>query len=233
MPTFKPPVGSRQKNAKGDMEISYVFQIVYGNEDGIAIISESSDISTEQVKTAIDENTTWWQGFIQDFLKQSGKFFSKQYTVQDICKIIQHSVIKQEKAVDVPCTVTLLPKHIRITGSIFMIYWSCTCEPISIDIPGLSDPLPDLNKLTVCDGEVSELNMDEIPINSTESLELDNPAKLYEKQKVKEAILKARVAYYRAQHQIRTFSDKYGDDYSDSEFELEDTENESEEEDDQ
>ena len=75
--------------------------------------------------------------------------------------------------------------------------------------------------------------MDDLPMeNPTESFDLDDPAKLYQKQKVKEAILKAKVAYYRAQNQIRTFSDKYGDNYSDSEFELEDTENESESEED-
>jgi hypothetical protein len=81
------------------------------------------------------------------------------------------------------------------------------------------------------------LNMDDLPMdNPTESVDLSDPTKLYQKQKVKEAILKAKVAYYRAQNQIRNFSDKYGDNYSDSEFELEDTENESEselEEDDQ
>ena len=73
--------------------------------------------------------------------------------------------------------------------------------------------------------------MDELPMDSTgESIDLEDPNRLYQKQKVKEAILKAKVAYLKAQNQIRTFSDKYGDEYS-SEFEL-DTENDSEDEED-
>ena len=111
----------------------------------------------------------------------------------------------------------------------FTIHWKYTCQPIKIDIPGL-EPLPDLEKTV--DG-VAELNMDELSLgeDTTESIDISDPNKLYEKQKVKEAILRAKVAYYRAQNKIRTFSDKYGNSYSDSEFELEDTDNESGDED--
>jgi hypothetical protein len=130
-----------------------------------------------------------------------------------------------------PSSVILLPKHIQIIGGSFIIQWNYTCQPVIIDIPGLSDSLPDLNKTMdgVTDG-VAELNIDELPMDSTESVDLEDPTRLYEKQKVKEAILKAKVAYLRAQKQIHHFSDKYGTEYS-SEFELEDTENESEEDD--
>ena len=225
MPTFKPPVYSKQTNAKGQQEASYVFSVEHGSEHGIHMVADSIEISTEMVRSCIDENKEWWEAFLQAFLKQSIKFFSKQYTVQDISTIIQHGMIKSPTECEAPCNVQLIPKHIQIVGPTFVVYWSYICQPVMIHIPGLSDPLPDLNK-TIED--VAELNMDDLPMdNPTESVDLSDPTKLYQKQKVKEAILKAKVAYYRAQNQIRNFSDKYGDNYSDSEFELEDTENES------
>jgi len=227
MPTFKSPVYSK-KTTNGQTEASYVFSVEYSDSDeGIGFIADSvKDISVQSVQRCLNENQEWWNHYLQEFLKQSAKFFSKQYTVQNLLKIIRHT-LQDVVEVSTPTNVILLPKHIQILGGTFIIHWNYTCQPIAIDIPGLSDSLPVLNKIV--DG-VAELNMDELPIDSTESLELENPNRLYEKQKVKEAILKAKVAYYKAQNQIRTFSDKYGEEYS-SEFELEDTENESEEDD--
>jgi hypothetical protein len=227
MPTFKSPVYSK-KTTNGQTEASYVFSVEYSDsDDGVGFVADSvDDISVQSVQRCLNENQEWWNHYLQDFLRQSTKFFSKQYTVQNLLKIIRHT-IQDVVEVSTPTNVILLPKHIQILGGTFIIHWNYTCQPIAIDIPGLSDSLPVLNK--VIDG-VAELNMNDLPIDSTESFELEDPNRLYEKQKVKEAILKAKVAYYKAQNQIRTFSDKYGEEYS-SEFELEDTENESEEED--
>jgi len=234
MPTFKSPTYSKQTNAKGQLEVSYIFPIEYPQEDGFEVIVDSTDmVSTDMVEHCIGDNKDWWNTFLQDFLQQSAKFFSKQYTVQDISKVLRHVIIQDKSAEsNEPCTVILLPKHIQIMNGQFTIHWKYTCQPIKIDIPGLSEePLPDLEKTV--DG-VAELNMDELPLgggDTTESIDISDPNKLYEKQKVKEAILRAKVAYYRAQNKIRTFSDKYGNSYSDSEFELEDTDNESGDED--
>ena len=232
MATFKRPVCSKKTNATGQQELSYLFEIE-NRVEGIEFIAETpNDISVESIQHCIQENQEWWHEFLETFLKQSAKFFSKQYTVQNLLKVIRH-VLAHKTDSDMPIRVILVPKHIEIVGGIFMVHWTYTYLPIVIDIPGLSDPLPDSNKLhgvnEVTDG-VAELNMDELPMDSTgESVELEDPNRMYQKQKVKEAILKAKVAYLKAQNQIRTFSDKYGDDYS-SEFEL-DTENDSEDED--
>jgi hypothetical protein len=230
MPTFKPPVYSKQTNSKGQVESSYLFPIEYAaNEESISTVVDS--ITDLSIADLVKEHNIWYDEFLQRFLSQSAKFFSKQYTVSDISKIIQHTLMSNSDAESAGvCTVLLRPKQIQIISGKCIVYWSYTCEPVRIDISGLSDSLPDLNQLPV--NEVAEVNMDELPEGDpTESMELLDPAKLYERQKVKEAILRAKVAYYQAQHKIRTFSDKYGDEYSDSEFELDDTENESEEED--
>lgn len=231
MPIFKPPVYSKQPNASGQVEVSYVFSIEYAKEEnGLECIAETvDDLSVASIQKLIGENKSWWDAFLQHFLTQSTKFFSKQYTVQDISKVLRHLVGTVE-AWETFSTVHLLPKQIQVLNGVFIIHWKYTLHPIIIDIPGLSDPLPDLNRITIQDSatdDVAELNIDELPMDPTESVELMDPNKVYQKQKVKEAILRAKVAYYRAQNQLRTFSDKYGDHYSDSEFDLEDTENES------
>lgn len=232
MPTFKSPIYSKQSNGKGQTDVSYVFPIEYTDEDGIEFIADTESLlSVATIESLLRDNKDWWTAFLQQFLSQSVKFFSKQYTVANISKILKHAIVPGDAVdPDIPTNLTLLPKQIQIVNGVFTIHWMYTCQSLCIDIPGLSDSLPVLNK--VVDGVV-ELSMDDLPMeNPTESFDLDDPAKLYQKQKVKEAILKAKVAYYRAQNQIRTFSDKYGDNYSDSEFELEDTENESESEED-
>ena len=55
--------------------------------------------------------------------------------------------------------------------------------------------------------------------------------KLYEKQRVKEAQLRARLAAYQAQAQMNHFYEKYGDEVSESEWGSEDEEEEDEDED--
>ena len=69
---------------------------------------------------------------------------------------------------------------------------------------------------------IEELNIDELPEekNSTDnSLSLDNPNQFYDKQKVKESRLKAKLAVYRAQYQLNRYYEKYGNELSDSDTE--------------
>jgi phosphopantothenoylcysteine synthetase/decarboxylase len=55
-----------------------------------------------------------------------------------------------------------------------------------------------------------------------------DPAMLLERQRVKEARLKAKLAAYRAQYEMSRFYDKYGNEVSDSEDEEEDEDEEDE-----
>ena len=99
-----------------------------------------------------------------------------------------------------------------------------------IDIPVI-EPEPDRNEVVglpvvskLADG-LEELNMDDVPMdkNATDGvLELDSPTKFYDKQKVKEARLKAKLAVYKAQHQLSKYYEKYGNDISDSDTESDD-----------
>jgi hypothetical protein len=101
MATFKRPVCSKKTNATGQQELSYLFDIE-NLVEGIEFIAETpNDISVESVQTCIQENIEWWHEFLETFLKQSAKFFSKQYTVQNLLKIIRHVLLHKNDS-DMP-----------------------------------------------------------------------------------------------------------------------------------
>jgi hypothetical protein len=120
-----------------------------------------------------------------------------------------------------------------------MVNWVYSAEPVMINIPDLEEPEVNNNELTSLPvsnktGEgIEELNMDELSVgdgSTDDALELDSPAKFYEKQRVKEARLKAKLAIYKAQRQMAQYYEKYGDDISDSDTDLESSDEESDQE---
>ena len=160
MPTFKSPIYSKQSNGKGQTDVSYVFPIEYTDEDGIEFITDAESLlSVATIESLLRDNKDWWTAVLQQFLSQSVKFFSKQYTVANISKILKHAIVPGDAVdPDIPTNLTLLPKQIQIVNGVFTIHWMYTCQSLCIDIPGLSDSLPVLNK--VVDG-VAELNMND------------------------------------------------------------------------
>jgi hypothetical protein len=234
MPTIKAPQYSKVINPKtGNQEPRYIFPIEFQkNEDGLSFVAESeSDITLQSIQRIVLVNINWWNTFLNVFLQSTTKLFSKPYTVDNINKITKHTLITSNTNEVFPSNVTLYPKTIEISGGVFWVNWGYELESVIIDIPDLSETnlLPVSNK--VIEG-FEELNIDEIPVgnNSTEeTLELDSPAKFYEKQKVKEARLKAKLAVYKAQRQMAKYVEKYGNEVSDSDTEYESSDDESDE----
>jgi hypothetical protein len=237
MPIFKAPQYSKITNPKTRVqEPSYTFAIEFQSTDeGLSFVAESvEEISLKSLQKCVLDNITWWNTFITGFLQASAKLFSKPYTVETINKITRHTLDVSISS-DFPATITLIPKSIQIFGGTFTVNWGYTSEPLVINIPDLTEPeisnkntsLPVSN--TIVEG-IQELNIDELPVgsNSTEeALELDSPAKFYEKQRVKEARLKAKLAIYKAQRQMAQYYEKYGDDISDSDSEFDTSDEES------
>jgi hypothetical protein len=93
-----------------------------------------------------------------------------------------------------------------------------------IDIPVLFETEPTTTAInTLPDQAVSEnveeLNLDDLTIdgNATDdSFDLNHSDRFYDKQKVKEARLKAKLAQYKAERQMRMYYDKYGNEMSDT-----------------
>jgi hypothetical protein len=242
MPTFRAPQYAKTANPRtGTLEPSYTFPIEFSSDDETpSFVAElSSEITLQSLQKTILENVGWWNNFINEFLKATSKFFTKPYTVEQINKITKHTLNGSVDSSEFPATVSLIPKTIQIMGGNFMINWGYVLEPVVINIPVFEESeintvqssiLPVSNENQIVDG-LEELNIDEMPSggDSTDALHLDSPAKFFEKQRVKEARLKAKLAVYKAQRQMAQYYEKYGDDISDSESDLDTSDDETDE----
>ena len=225
MPTFKAPQYTKNVNPKtGVNEPCYTFNI--DNCEYLSFVADNkSDISLQSLQKCILDNIEWWNTFINNFLESSVKFFSKPYTVETINKITKHTLGSTNDTLNetYPVNVILIPKNIQIYGGVFTINWGYNIEQMIIPDLDTDLSLPVLNM----EG-IEELNIDELQVgNSTEDvLEIDSPSKFYDKQRVKETRLKAKLALYKAQRQIAQYCEKYGDDISDSDTDYTSDENE-------
>ena len=230
MPTFNAPQYTKIVNPKtGTQDPCYTFNIEFNTCDYLSFVAEKqSDISLQSLQTCILNNIPWWNMFIKQFLQTSSKFFSKPYTVETINKITKHT-LNGTISITYPVNVLLVPKSIQICCGIFTVNWGYESEPM-IDIPDVEDVINNTIELDLSPvlknkifDEIQELNIDEIPVGNDSTdvpLELDSPAKFYEKQKVKEARLKAKLSVYKAQRQMVQYYEKYGNDISDSDSNL-------------
>jgi hypothetical protein len=232
MPTFKAPQYTKTINPKtGNQEPCYSFGIDYqSSEDGIQFVADSmTDITLQNLQKCILENVDWWNTFVQQFLHTSSKLFSKQYTVEQINKITQHT-LSASTAFENTVNVCLLPKSILISGGIFTVNWAYTTKQVVIDIPDLESDNQPIELLPVSNENkesLEELDINELPVGATDdTLELQSPAQFYDKQRVKEYRLKAKLAVYKAQRQMAQYYEKYGNDISDSDTDLETSDDE-------
>lgn len=240
MPTFKAPQYSKVPNSKtGVPEPCYTFAIFFEKEEPtLSFIAEKKeDICLGSLQNCVVENPVWWNALIQHFLKASAVFFSKPYTPENINKIAKHTLTGTDTHT-YPANVSVYPNTIRIAAGQFVVQWQYTMTPLVIDIPDLEEEpntqqhttLPVTGDSALLKG-MEELNMDQLPMDkdSTEELEVESPTKFYDKQRVKEARLKAKLALYKANRQVARYYDKYGvNDISDSDSES-DSEGDSEE----
>jgi hypothetical protein len=189
------------------------------------MIEDLSELSVSGLEQIVKENVEWWNNWIASFLAATSKHFSKPYTVQHIHKISKH-VLQGTEPTLFPANAVFVPHTVQIRGGSFWVHWTYYTIPATIDIPDLPEEIDVSKPLPV--PEVQEVTMDDVPNdpNATESLTLDPPTKFYDKHKVKEARLKAKIAMYRAQHQLNKYYEKYGTEISDSDTDESDEEDE-------
>lgn len=209
----------------GNTEPCYTFIAEHNEvEEKLTIVAEEP-VTLLTLEKTLQENTEWWNKWVSSFLEASAKHFSKPYTVQHIHKITKHQLNHTEHST-FPANMTFHPRTIRIHGGAFLVEWCYQITPVTIEIPDLPEEEETLPVYASID-DVQEMNLEEVPVdpNTTEdSMMLHTPTKFYEKNKVKEARLKAKIAMYRAQHQMNKYYEKYGTEVTDS-----DTEEDSEE----
>ena len=250
MPIIHPPQYTKITHPQTRViEACYTFRVTVDESDKsddpiTFLVEEPSPLVSSMIASCLEENRMWWEGFLRLFLERSSKFFSKAYTVQQLLPIITHTFATSD-TVSGPSTIVLSPKSIQIRGGTFCVFWEHECESLVIDIPVGTESLPvdselsedpdvslsehsdpEFSALSILDPldpsvpvELEEFSLQEIPLSSTE-----NSARLHDRQKAKEARLKAKLAIYRAQTEMNEYYDKYGTDLSDSDASDSDTE---------
>ena len=108
-------------------------------------------------------------------------------------------------------TYSFSPAELVITAKGFQLLWSAAEEPVLIALPGFEEE---------AEADAMEVESTELPLTGTENvLELQGPTirHIYDKQRVKEANLRAKLAQYKANRTHMEYLQKYGEDPSDSE----------------
>jgi len=237
MPIFHPPVYSKHNDVKkGTIETCYTFSIDFSTDDSCIsfIANDVKDVSESAVRTVLSEHSEWVTQFVQQFMQASSKLFAKPYTVEQINKITKHLYKEFVYEQPFPATVTLVPTTIKIVSGIFWVQWDYRCQPVMIDIPVLFETEPTTtatNTLPDQTENVEELNLDDLVIdgNATDAgFDLNHSDRFYDKQNVKEARLKAKLAQYKAERQMRMYYDKYGNEMSDTDVDSDESSDEEE-----
>jgi hypothetical protein len=220
MPLFHAPTYSKVTNPKtGVAESCYTFAIEYTESDKVpsTIVEEANMLTISALEQILQEKSEWMNGWIRSFFEASAKHFSKPYTVQHIYKIMKHRIMNTDHT-SFPANVSFYPTSVQIYGGIMWIDWKVQLSPIMIDIPDLPDDVNESLPVSTKE-EIQEMNIEEVPVDTNATdipVILEDPTKLYERNKVKEARMKAKLAMYRAQYQMNKYYEKYGTDVTDS-----------------
>ncbi len=211
-------------------EPSYQFDMQY-KQDMIDspiswIVKKDDPFTVASLVEELHAQSIWWDSVLQEFLQVNSSYFSKPYTAQQIKRIIQHRLEVNKDSLIYPCCVCCIPYRMELVGGVMYVDWSYKTFPVGIDIPvedQENTELPVINhdKLIQNREEIEEWDPEEVPMTAEEKEDnlIQNGAKWLDKQRVREARLKAKLAVYRAQHQMNQFYDKYGDEVSDSDTE--------------
>lgn len=212
---------------KTEPSYQFVVQSHPTTEDSpISFLLEADTTCTvSHLEEVLREEQEWWMSFLQSFLSASVSYFSKPYTVQHLARIVHHLLRHPIPSSSLPQRIVCVPTLLELIGGQLLVHWGHETLPVGIHIPDEEDTSSPA--LPAPCSEMEEWDADAVPEEQATGI-LEDPAMLLEKQRVKEARLRAKLAVYRAQYQMNRFQNKYGQEVSDSES---DSEEEAEEED--
>ena len=228
----------------------YTFDIEYlasDKEDHLISVADStSDLSLATLNELIKENHAWWSRLIQGFMAASAKLFSKTYSLDQLNRITKHVLPSPLPSItDYPSSLFWTARQIKIYGGSLYVHWGITSEPIQIDLPDTptlsprassstaakvpvpisTPPLSALSALSMTShslpDELEEVDVKDLPVKDMPATATLDRSCEYDRQRVKEAHLKAKLAMYKAQYQMRLYYEKYGREYSDSDSDSE------------
>ena len=219
---------------------AYQFDITSRDENEVLLcflLESDVPLTTKAVEEAVKENLSEWRTFLQKFLTATTSYFSRPYTVAHLERILCHAEVSCISHVDpsLPRRVGCSPSMFHFSSNTLRIHWSACEMPAGIALPEEEEDVPPVLELTLPSEESSSLHewdADTLPEQATDASPtlLGDPAMLLERQRVKEARLRAKLAVYRAQYQMNRYYDKYGDELSESDNESDEDEQEEEEE---
>lgn len=216
------------KGNSGAMEPCYTFAVEVSGplRDPIEIKTPVNQPTLEgQLLSDLGEKKEWLVTFITAFLSATEKYFTKKYTVEALLKHLQHSVHIEGSTEDAN-QVTFVPAEVIIFQGRFTLTWKAMMEAICIAIPDLEETnenvlMKDVTELLSIDDLEGDLQ------KGPEETVTEDSSRHYEKRKVKEARLRARLAQYKAERAMSRYLDKYGTEPSDSEWTSTSSEDES------
>lgn len=190
------------------------------------LLACNTHLTVQHVEEALLSEQEWWVAFLQSFLTATASYFTRTYTVQHLQRILCHLLSSPVCSISStasspypePHHICCIPQTLELIGGQLLVHWLYQSTPAGIDIP---DELPVQPSQT---REMEEWDLDAVPEQSNATETLSPPEKLIDKQRVREARLKAKLAVYRAQYQMNRYYDKYGDDLSESEPDSEESE---------
>ena len=201
----KKPTYTKVTTSTGSTESVHTF----GLESDWIVTGSSlpSKPPAEALLVTLSKESVALSTFLTEFLRLTAQYFAKPYSVTSVVRTLKHAVEDSTAS----GSLRFQPKEIQITMRGFQIHWNCKQE---IEQSPLIS-LPDLD----AEAEAEEEELD-IPLSNTNEviqLQTSNTRHIYDRQKVKEANLRAKLAQYKANRTHLEYIEKYGTDLSDSE----------------
>lgn len=229
MSTFAKPSHTKLKTSTGLMEPCYKFSVITSESltDPVELKEKpTSTILEAQLMKIIEEKKDWLVKFVTAFLAATEQYFTKKYTTDALIKHLNHSMTTEGSTEDAN-QVIFEPSEIVIFQGRFTLTWKAKLEAIRIAIPDLEEStenevlMKDVTELLAIDDLEADLQ------KGPEEMMMEDSSRHYEKRKVKEARLRARLAQYKAERAMSRYLEKYGAEPSDSEWTSTSSEDES------
>jgi len=195
----KKPVYSKQQTPTGS-ESMHTFALT---SDWTLLGAGQSP--AEALSSALAKETEALQFFLTEFLRLTVQYFAKPYSVATITKTLKHEADLSTAT----GSMIFHPREVQISPRGFLVRWLCKQEEESALIS-----LPDMEEAEEAIGDI-----DAIPSAATnEVIQLQSPniRHIYDRQRVKEANLRAKLAQYKANRAHLEYLEKYGEAPSDS-----------------
>jgi len=232
-------------NISGESVPVYSFDLKSGIEIVATLNIQEQQNLQDILKIALaeDQNSNIMNSFVKQFIEVSAKYFAKKYSSDYILRLLTNELasesVKEGAQATEDSEVSFSPTRLIIQKTSFRLVWSAAFKKLLITIPDLeesvsSPPQPqpepqqppqqeELNQIrTVQLSAQDELQVvDDIMTDASqvETFSMRDSSRHYDKQRVKEAQLRARLAQYKAERAMTRYLEKYGDQVSDSEWE--------------